>query len=278
MENDNQPTINNHSSESNTGQSASPAPALGPASAPGENYTAQQPALAKARSKKWLWASVIFVVALLAVGAALLALAHKPKVHKTSAKTTPIVSTPKVVPPLVTTSAPATLKPGTYTVGPDKNIVPGLYSMTPGSQQSGNFTIISPTANYSLTLDDNSTGAVGDAKVAWGQLSTGDKVQISGGNLLAVSFRAVVVPASAPPALAKLYDNTNVVTDTPHRVNPGKYLVTDPHGTNAYVLIVDKNYNLKYNEPLNSTGFVATLEDGDQIATINMTTFLLKPE
>jgi len=278
MEDNNQPIINNNSSEPNTDQSVPSAPVSGSAYVPGEqNYTTQQGLPSKKGSKKWIWISIILAGVLIA-SVVLILLVHKSKTHKTSAKSTAAVSAPKITPPLVTTSAPATLKPGTYTVGPDKNIVPGLYSMTPGAQQSGNFIIISPTGNYSLTLDDNSTGAVGDAKVAWGQLSTGDKVQISGGNLQAVSFRAVVVSASMPTALAKLYDNTTTVTDTPHRTNPGSYLITDPQDTNAYILIVDKNYNIKYNEPLNSTGFHAILEDGDQIATINITTYLMKPE
>jgi hypothetical protein len=277
MEDNNQPIVNNNSSGSNADQSASLGSASGPAYVSGETTT-QQPVSPKRSPKKGLWASVILMGVLLAVSVVVLFWVHKPKTNKTSTKNTPAASAPKVAAPLVTTSAPATLKPGTYTVGPDKNIVPGLYSMSPGAQQSGNFTIISSTASYSVTLDDNSTGAVGDAKLAWAQLSTGDRVQISGGNLLVVNFRAAVMPASTPPALAKLYDDTFTVSDAPHKTNPGKYFITDSQDKNAYILIIDKNYNIKYNEPLDNTGFHAILEDGDQIATINMTAYLMKPE
>jgi len=277
MENNNQPTANNQPPNLNTDQPVPSASASGTVFVSGEqDYIGQQALPPKANRNKLLWASVLLGFVII-IGAVFLWV-DKQGGHKPDSKNTSAVSVRKVAAPLVTTTAPATLKPGSYTVGPDKNIVPGLYSLTPGSQQSGNFTIVSPAANYSLTLDDNSTGAVGDAKVAWAQLVTGDKIQISGGNLLAVSFRAVVMTASTPPALAKLYDNTNVVTDTPHRTNPGKYFITDPNDKNAYILVIDKNYNLKYNQPLNSTGFHAELEDGDQIATINMSTFDMKPE
>lgn len=272
MENNNQLTPNNQSPDPVADQPTPLVSASGTVLVSG-----QQIAPPKVSSKKLIWAGVFLGLGIVIGGITFLWI-DKSGGHKTSSKNTAAISARKVAPPLVTAASPATLKPGLYTVGPDKNIVPGLYSLTPGSQQSGNFAISSPAANYSVALDDNSTGAVGDAKVAWAQLATGDKVQISGGNLLAVTFRAVVMTTSAPPALAKLYDNTNVVTDTPHRTNPGKYFITDPNDKNAYILVIDKNYNLKYNQPLNSTGFHAELEDGDQIATINMSTYDMNPE
>lgn len=278
MENSNQPQINDQSSGAQNDQPVSSAPLSGPAFASGDQqYPAPQALPPKKGAKKLLWASIL-VIALLVAGIGIFLMVHASKTHKTNTKKTVTVTTPKVPAPLVTTAAPATLKPGIYTVGPDKNIIPGLYSLAPGAQQSGGFTIISAAANYSVTLDDNSTGAVGDAKLAWAQLSTGDKVQISGGNLQAVTFHAVVMTASTPPALAKLYDDTFTVSDTPHQTNPGRYFITDTNDKNAYILIIDKNYNMKYNEPLNSTGFHAVLADGDQIATINLTSYLMKPE
>jgi len=263
-EKNDQPIINNHLSELSADQPIPPAPDE-------QNHIIQQALPSSVHSKKWLWAGVVFVCILVAAGGTAMFLAYKTN------PVTPIVSAPKVVPPLVTTNAPATLGPGTYTVGSDKNIVPGLYSLSPGSQQSGNFTIISPTANHSVMLDDNTDGTT-NTKEAWAQLSAGDKVQISDGNLSAVHFSAVVTSPSAPLALAKLYDDVFAVTDTPHRTNPGSYFITDSQDKDAYILIVDKNHNIKYNEPLNSTGFHVTLVDGDQIATINMTTYLMKPE
>ncbi len=276
MENNNQPQINNQPSGAHSDQPVSPDQLGGPFVSGNQQYPASQDLSPKKSPKKLLWVGIF--VALLIVAGGIALWAHASKTHKTTTKKTTVVTAPKVPAPLVTTSAPATLKPGTYTVGPDKNIVPGLYSLAPGTQQSGGFTIISAAANYSVTLDDNSTGAVGDAKLAWAQLVAGDKVQISGGNLQAVTFRAVVMTASTQPALAKLYDDTFTVSDTPHQTNPGRYFITDTNDKNAYILIIDKNYNIKYNEPLNSTGFHAVLADGDQIATINLTSYLMKPE
>jgi hypothetical protein len=267
----NQPIINEPSG-SNTDQSIPPVPPSGSTVVSGEqNDMIHQGLPPKKNSNRWLWTGIVFAGVLLVVGVAVMLLARKPN------PVPPVVSAPKVVPPLVTTNAPATLGPGTYVVGSDKNIVPGLYSLSPGSQQHGNFTILSSTASHSVILDDNTDG-VTNTKEAWAQLSTGDKVQISGGNLSTVNFRAVVTSTSAQSALAKLYDDVFTVTDTPHRTNPGRYFVTDSQDKDAYILIVDKDHNIKYNEPLNGTGFLATLEDGDQIATINMTTYLMKPE
>jgi hypothetical protein len=277
MENNNQPLIDNQS----TGPANQPVSSVSPPGSvyvSGEQpYVSQQDLFPKAKSKRLLWASV-FLGVLLVVGLALFFWINTTGAKKSDTKNTFTTSTRKVAAPLVTTNAPAMLGPGTYTVGANKNIVPGLYSLSPGLQQSGKFTIIGSTANYSVTLDDNATGAALDTKVAWAQLATGDKVQISGGNLLNVNFRAIVTSAAMPQALAKLYDDIFTVTDAPHRTNPGKYFITDPNDQNAYILVVDKNYTIKYNQPLNSTGFHADLEDGDQIATINMTSYLMKPE
>lgn len=278
MENNNQPNDNNHLTDPATMPSASPAPVPGAVyGSGGQNYTTNQIPPQKTRSKKLLWGCV-FVGILVIIGVVVFLWANRSKPHKTSTKNIPAATIPKAAAPLVTTSAPATLKPGTYTVGPDKNILPGIYSIAPGVQQSGNFTLISPTSNFSVVLNDNATGAGSDTRVGWAQLSDGDKVQISGGNLTEVHFKAVVMSPSSPPALAKLYDNTVTVTDTPNRVNPGKYFITDTNDTNAFIMVIDKNYNLKYNAPLNGTGFHAVLEDGDQIATINMTSYNMKPE
>jgi len=225
------------------------------------------------------WSKVVLLASIIIVIVSILSLwINASKAHNGSTKITATTPAPKPPAPLVTTSAPASLKAGTYTVGLDKNIAPGLYSLSPGAQQSGTFTIVSPNANHSVALNDSATGAGSDTKVAWGQLSDGDKVEISGGNLAIVNFKVVATSSSTPSALAKLYDNTVVVTNTPNRVNPGKYYVTDTDDTIAYMLVVGKNNTIKYNEPLNSTGFHVVLEDGDQIATINMNSYKMQPE
>ncbi|HSX06744.1 MAG TPA: hypothetical protein VLG92_03425 [Candidatus Saccharimonadia bacterium] len=186
------------------------------------------------------------------------------------------IATPKIPAPLVTTSSPATLPAGTFTVGPDKNIIPSLYSLSPGPQQTGSFTIITPTATYSVTLNDAATLGNG-TRVAWAQLSSGDKIQISGGNLTSVIFKSAVLPPTAAPALVKLYTASFTVTDDPKKANPGKYLISDSLDKNADILILAKDYTIKYNQPLNSTEFLVDLVDGDQVATVNVSHFDMKP-
>ncbi len=262
MENNNQPDSNN--------------PTTGPAmpNGPLDGFTTTQ------RSSRKRWSMVLLLASIITVFASILLSLwiNASKAHNESTKNTATTSAPKPPTPLVTTNTPASLKAGTYTVGPDKNIVPGLYSLSPGAQQSGIFTVVSSDTNRSVALNDNATGAGLDTRVAWAQLSTGDKVEISGGNLTTVNFKAVATSSSTPPALSKIYDNTVVVTDTPNRVNPGKYYITDTGDTNAYMLVIGKNNTIKYNEPLNSTGFHVILEDGDQIATINMNSYKMQPE
>ncbi len=231
----------------------------------------------KTNAKKLLLAGTILVVILI-IGVILFLWPNKSETNKAATTNTATTSAPVIPAPLVTTAAPAALKPGTYMVGPNKAIVPGLYALSPGAQQNGTFTVVSQAASYSVALNDSATGAGYDTRLAWAQLADGDEVKIDGGNLMAVNFKAVATSPSTPPALAKLYDNTVLVTDTPNRVNPGRYFITDSNDKNAFMLVIDKNNTIKYNEPLNGSGFHVNLEVGDQIATINMTSYKMKPE
>jgi len=215
------------------------------------------------KSKKALWIGLIVVLLAAIVGATFLFWpSTQQKVIKTSA--------PKVHIPLVTLSGPATVGIGTFTVGPGKNILPGLYSISSSPGQNGDLLITSSGVSYAATLDAPASSGSRSGASAWAQLASGDTVKISGASLKNVTFRPVVTSPSDPPALAKLYPASFTVTDDPDKVNPGKSFTFDDKDKNAFILVISPNYTVKYNKPLNDTGFLMELADGDQVGTVGV--------
>ncbi|HSW75198.1 MAG TPA: hypothetical protein VLG16_05025 [Candidatus Saccharimonadales bacterium] len=237
------------------------------------------------KPKKTPW-KLIILVAVIVVAAALSVWAYVYYHHKTVKKSTtttinknkPAVVTPHT--PTVTTNGTASLGLGTYHVGADKDIAPGIYAMSPGPQETGQIAITNATTAYNATLNalEDTHPEQKGTTIAWATLSDGDTVQITGANLKNVTFKPVVTsPGDAAP-LTKLYtDNIPVSTTIPNSMKPGKYFMYDTDDKGAFILIVGSDYHIKYNEPLNSTGFVADLADGDQMAAVNMSKLLVQP-
>jgi len=238
--------------------------------------------------KKTPW-KLIILAAIIAVVAALSVWAyvhyhHKPTPTKqnttttTTSKTKPAVVTPHT--PTVTTNGTASLGLGTYHVGANKDIAPGLYAMSPGPQETGQIAITNAATTYNATLNalEDTHPEQKGTTIAWATLSDGDTVQITGANLKNVTFKPVVTSPGDTAPLTKLYtDNIPVSTTIPNSMKPGKYFMYDTDDKGAFILVVDSDYHIKYNEPLNSTGFVADLADGDQMATINVSKLLIQP-
>ncbi len=181
--------------------------------------------------------------------------------------------------PRVTTAAPTTLPPGTYTVGADKDIAPGLYGISPGPKQIGNLVLTSAASTYNATMDYGVNVENYGAPTTWAQLATGDKVTLSGAKLKNIIFKAVTTAPSDAPALAKLYPASfTIVSNDPTRANPGKFFIHDDTDKSAYILIIGKNNKIKYNHALNSTGFIVEFADGDYVATVGISkSFFTEP-
>ncbi len=237
-----------------------------------------QPQPAPKKSKKGILLGGVIFVVLVTVGTGILFWQHKnhraPTATNTSANKskTSSKSTPA---PHVTSGAAVTLGLGTFAVGPGKEVLPGFYAISPGPQQSGNFAITSSTGNLSVILDNIPADPYGTS-TAWVFLATGDTLQFSGGRLKTITFTPVPIASTDPPILSKLYEGTFNVSATDSRgILPGKHLATSDPGTTGDVLVVSKDYRIKYSQTLDNTGFVVDLAEGDRvtIAHLNRITF-----
>ncbi len=149
-----------------------------------------------------------------------------------------------------------TLGAGTFTGG--KDVVVGLYDVTPSPGQSGNF-IVNDGSSYNEILGTES-GGVSKVRV---KISKGDKIQISG--LSIVSFTPVKTPFVTSHKKTKLYAGTFVVGED---VGQGRYKVTPGPGQSGNFIVND---GLSYNEILGSSaGGVSSvsvdLQNGDKIS------------
>jgi len=175
-----------------------------------------------------------------------------------------------------TTGTAATLGVGSFTVGKDTK--PGLYSIVPGTEQSGNFTLTSHGSTYTVILDDIKADTYG-VPLAWVYLENGDTVQIDGSRLQHVTFTPVHTHAGDTPPLARLYDNTfHVSTTAAGALHPGSYTGSAEAGKNGYVLVLSQDYKVKYNQPLTPNGTPLDLVEGDLIAISGVNTIHFQPK
>lgn len=179
-----------------------------------------------------------------------------------------------------TTSAPAqrqvkgtavTLGAGTFTGG--KDVANGLYDVTAGAGQSGNFQV-SGTDSYNEILGgDSSTGGVSKVRV---QVSSGDQISISG--LSSVTFAPVTTPFVVSQTTTNLYAGTFTVGQD---VAAGRYMVTPGAGQSGNFSTSGQS---SYNEILGSDksldevpSLTVTLNKGDVIAISGMSQVTFTP-
>jgi hypothetical protein len=149
---------------------------------------------------------------------------------------------------------------GTFTGGTD--VAVGLYDVTTGAGQSGNF-IVTGTDSYNEILgSDGGNGGVSTVRVT---ISNGDQIQISG--LSAATFTPVSTPFSTAHATTTLYAGTWTVGQD---IGSGRYVATPGSGQSGNFIVTGPD---TYNEILGgdpSTGGVpsvtVTLSKGDVIA------------
>lgn len=157
-----------------------------------------------------------------------------------------------------------TLGAGTFTGG--KDVAVGLYDVTPGAGQSGNF-IVSGTDSYNEILGN--AGAAGGVPKVRVQISDGDKVEIS--SLSSVTFTPVTAPFVTAHKTVNLYAGTFIVGQD---IGAGRYEATPGAGQSGNFIVSGAD---SYNEILGGDtayGGVpkvsVTLSNGDVIAVSSL--------
>jgi hypothetical protein len=191
----------------------------------------------------------------------------------TAQSTKSTTTTSKATPPQRQVKGTAvTLGAGTFTGGTD--VADGLYDVTAGAEQSGNF-MVSGTDNYNEILgpNDPSLSQVPTIRV---QISSGDQISISG--LSSVTFTPVTTPFVTSQTTENLYSGTWVVGQD---VAAGRYVVTPGSGQSGNF---QTNGQSDYNEILGSDSsldevpsLTVTLYKGDIIAISGMSQVTLTP-
>jgi hypothetical protein len=134
------------------------------------------------------------------------------------------------------TGVAKTLGAGTFTAS--KDVAVGLYVVTAGPGQTGNF-IVSGTDSYNEILGGG--GSLGVPKVRV-QISTGDQIQISG--LSVVHFAPVSSPFLTTHTTTTLYAGTFIVGQD---IGVGRYVATPGAGQSGNFIV---SGNDSYNEIL----------------------------
>lgn len=114
-------------------------------------------------------------------------------------------------------------------------MAPGLYDVTTGPNQSGNFTVRG-TDSYNEILDTSGTRGVPQIRV---QISNGDLIQIS--SLSHVIFTPVSTPFVTTHSAATLYAGSWMVGQD---LGPGKYVATPATGQSGTFVIAHEGINV----------------------------------
>lgn len=152
----------------------------------------------------------------------------------TSAAATPTsaaATTAATVPTRKVTGAAKTLGAGTFTGGTD--VQAGLYDVTPGAGQSGNFVVTGGSASYNEILG----GDNGVPKVRV-KISDGDKIEIS--SLSQVIFTPVTTPLVTTHTPVVLYAGTWTVGED---LGAGRYTATPGAGQSGNFVITSEDVN-----------------------------------
>lgn len=207
------------------------------------------------------------VIFLIVIVSALSGGAKSPASNKTASKTAATqTGTKQEQKPAVRQAqgTQVTLGAGTFAGG--KDVAVGLYDVTAGAGQTGNF-IVSGADTYNEILGD--AGAAGGVSKVRTRINSGDKIQLS--SLSSVTFTPVTAAFSTDYKVTNLYAGTFIVGED---IGAGRYTVTPGSGQTGNFIVTGANM---YNEILggdSSFGGVpsvsATLTKGDKIAISGM--------
>lgn len=135
------------------------------------------------------------------------------------------------------TGTATTLGAGTFTGG--KDVAVGLYDVTPGAGQSGNFMVSGADTYNEILGSDASYGSVPMVRV---HISDGDKIEISG--LAQVAFAPVTTAFATAHSSIDLYAGIFTVGED---VGAGHYVVTPGSGQSGNFIVSGHD---SYNEIL----------------------------
>jgi hypothetical protein len=169
------------------------------------------------------------------------------------------------------TGTATTLGAGTFTGG--KDVPNGLYDVTAGAGQSGNFSVTGTDSYNEILGTDSSLSEVPKIRV---QIASGDQISISG--LSSVSFTPVTTPFVTSQTATNLYAGTFTVGQD---VAAGRYVVTPGSGQSGNF---STSGNSDYNEILGNDksldevpSLTVTLNKGDVVAISGMSQVTFTP-
>jgi hypothetical protein len=144
----------------------------------------------------------------------------------------PTTAAPATVPARQVTGKATTLGAGTFAGGTD--VAAGLYDVTPGAGQSGNF-MVDGTNSYNEILGSSSDLGVPKVRV---MISSGDSIKVSG--LSQVVFTPVTTPLVTTHTLVNLYAGTWTVGQD---IGPGRYVATPGPGQSGNFMVEAEDVN-----------------------------------
>jgi hypothetical protein len=162
-----------------------------------------------------------------------------------------------------------TLGSGAFTGGTD--VAPGLYDVTTGPGQSGNF-FVSGTDSYNEVLASSGSRGVPEIRV---QISNGDQIRIS--SLSQVFFTPVSTPFVTTQSVAALYAGSWTVGQD---LGPGTYVATPGAGQSGTFVITSEGVNVRLggNPGRGAVASVTfTVQSGDVIAISGLEQVTLTP-
>jgi len=183
--------------------------------------------------------------------------------------TTAPTTTTTTVPKRTVTGKLTTLGAGNFTVGPD--IPAGLYNVTPGAGQSGNF-IVTGSDYYNEVL--GSADGIGVPEVR-ARLQKGDEIQLSG--LSSVTFTPVATPYVTAVKPVDLYAGTWTVGQD---IAPGRYVATPGAGQSGNFIINGEGINeiLGSAEGVGVPSVTVTVHKGDVIQISGLARVVMTPK
>ena len=195
---------------------------------------------------------------------------------KTSPKSTTATTTSKTSTPQRQVKGTAvTLGAGTFTGG--KDVAVGLYDVTAGAGQTGNFIVDASdgTNTYNEVLGAASDGNVTKIRT---QINSGDQIQLSG--ISSVTFTPVTAAFVTSKATTDLYAGTFIVGQD---IGAGRYVVTPASGESGNFIVDSSDGTNTYNEVLGAASdgdvpsVTATLNTGDEITLSGIDQVIFTP-
>jgi len=188
---------------------------------------------------------------------------------KSSSSSSGVAATtaPTAAPPVPTrhvTGTATTLGAGNFSGG--KDVAVGLYDVTRGAGESGNFVVQGTTDTYNEILGSN---GVPEVRV---KISDGDSIQISG--LSQVTFTPVTTPLVTAHTPVTLHAGTWTVGED---VGPGRYVAAQGSGQSGNFFILDAGVNEILGGASGVPSVTFNVKNGDVIGVSGLSQVTLTP-